>query len=989
MSINIESSYSFNGSLIKESSLDNFNGLGYKALGLVDTSTAFFLMFYKKIKSFNIKPILGLRLKDKYFDIILYPKNYLGYQEVLKYASIRNLNESLDYETLIMSTNILYCLDITYLENDNLMYLNNAYNHFKENNVIVYTGIDFSYYPCEVGLYPLIKDRYKTIIINKVKYLNKEDKKASEVLEAILSNTELSTGNLFDMGKVASYHLKPYNEFVDEYNEYPELLKNTFDFIDSINVEIEFKYHFPKFDTKGEHSSIEFLTGLSNKGLLRRLEGTRKDIKKYKERLNYELDIINGMGFTDYFLVVYDYILFAKKQGIYVGPGRGSGASSLVSYTLGIIDIDPLEYDLYFERFLNPSRKTMPDIDTDFEDTRKNEVIRYCMEKYGENHVSLVMSYQTLLAKGTIRDVSKVLQINSLKADALSKEIDSDENSIDELMKKGIVQSYYENDNEIKELIDISRKIEGVPKSTGIHASAVIICDDALYNYTEIHKNKDGFNLTVFDADSLKTIGLVKMDFLSLSTLSDIHNCVNEIESNKHVKIDINKIPLTNEKTYTLFREKSITGIFQFETPGMTNLIKKIKPVEFKDLSIATAIYRPGSNKYADEYISRRNRKSGIEYYDPCLKDILMETSGIIVYQEQIMKIINVYSGLSLAEADILRRAISDKDINLLKELENKFYKGAEIKNRNKIVTKKLFDDILQFAGYGFNKAHSIAYAKISYIAAYLKANYTQEFMANLFQNESNKSLIMSECSNFNLKIITPDIRLSSYKYKIYGNNLVMPFNVITGIGIDYSREIENIVHENENEDFSFENIISRSKGVLPRSLIESLIFSGTFDYTGYNKKTMIEALDGLFEFDPTVVKGLNYKIKKMEEYDFDYLKSREYEYLGYNPKYHPLFLYTGNLKKISNIELGVNGVTIIAYLTNLKINKTKTGDSIAVFDLEDEFKQVKSVMFTSDYHKYSRFLKNNTVYEVFGSYKMNREKEQFIVRSLKVIENV
>lgn len=984
MSINIESSYSFHGSLIKKEDLINFKNLGYNSLGLVDNTTAFFITFYIEMKKIGINPILGFRTTGSNYDYILYAKNYDGYKDILRFASSINNKYPVSFDSLVRSKNLYYVFDLTFYETTDIKIIEDEYKELVEEGLSVILGVDFSYYPCEALLYPIIKDHFPIVIIEKAKYLNKEDKKASEILEAILSNSELKESNLFDMDMQSSFALKTYDSFKESYKEYKELISDTNKFRDSINIDIEFKTRFPHYETKNSVPSDIYLRALSNKGLSKRLEGTNKDVLKYKERLKYELSIIHSMGFDDYFLVVYDYILYAKKNNIYVGPGRGSAASSLVSYSLGIVDVDPLEYNLYFERFLNPERKTMPDIDTDFEDSKRDQVIKYVISKYGEYHVSLISTFQTFLAKSAIREVSKYFDIPEITVATIARNIDSDENTIDSLLKKKSIQHIINNQEEVKRLLEVSKKIEGLPKSIGTHAAGVIISDNDLREYSEVHPGLNDFLQSTYDADSLKEIGLLKMDFLSLRNLSILHEIVNDIKINSNIQIDLNKIPLDDKKTFKLLREKPTTGIFQFESKGMTNLLKAMKIDNFLDLSICLSLYRPGPMDNIPEYLKRREGKVKIDYYDDSLKKILKETLGIIVYQEQIMAIVQVYSGLTLAEGDILRRAISKKNSELILKFKDKFFEGANNLNRDLKTTERLFNDIYKFSDYGFNKSHAIVYAKIAYELAYLKANYPKEFMSNLLMNSPSSMVnkYIKETQELGLRVLSPDLRYSSIRYQVKGNSIYMPFTEIRGIGYDYAMRIIELKKEGHT---SFESFVENSKDLIPREIVEDLIFSGVFDYTSYNKKTMIQSLDGLYEFNSTFIKGMKSRnVVKTDEYDFDFLKNKEYELLGFNSKYHPIKKYTGELDKISDIELDTVGARIIAYLTNLKIIKTKNGESMAQFYLEDEFMSVKGVLFPKDYFKCAHYIKNNTLYEILGSYKENRGEPQFVIREIK-----
>ena len=981
MSLNIESSFSLNGSLIRERDIIKFKEYGFDSLAIVDTTTAFFLSFYTQMKKLNLNPILGYRVNGTLFDVILYPKNEKGYKEVLYYASSINNKVSVDLSTIPLSDNLVYCLDVIHYEAMDTSLIDEIFNHLKENNLIVYLGVDFNYYPCEVMVYPMIKDKYDIIIINKVKYLKKEHKEASLVLSSILNNKPLEDANLFSMDNVSTEELKTKDELLEQYKDYSELINNTLNFTKLIDINIEFKKRLPKYKGKYDIPSDEYLRKLSYTGLKYRLENTKKNYKVYKERLDYELSIIHNMGFDDYFLVVYDYILYAKKNGIFVGPGRGSGASSLVSYTLGIIDIDPVEYNLYFERFLNPSRKTMPDIDTDFENSRKDDVIRYVTNKYGEYHVSLISTYQTFQAKSAISYIGKLLDIPERKLLMLSREIGS-ENKVSSLLKKEVVKNYYDHDSEYKELIDIALLIEGLPVSIGIHASGVIISDDDIREYSEVHYGNANFIQTAYDADTLEEIGLLKMDFLSLKNLSVLHEIVNDIKENENVEIDLRKLDLSDSKTFKMLREKSTLGLFQLESPGMNRLMKNMKVNSINDLALCIALFRPGPMDNIPEYLRRREGKAKIEYYHPSLKPILEETLGIIAYQEQLMAIVKEYAGFSLAEADILRRAISSKDATKIEELKIKFYEGAKSLKRDINTTNKLYKDIYKFANYGFNKSHAIVYSYIAYYEAYLKANYPKEFMISLLK-DTLKPTYIKECQSLGIKVLPPDIRYSSYKYIVRDNTLYMPYTSIKGIGYEYAKRIYDVTR---NVNINFENIIIKLKEEMPRSLIEDLIMVGAFDYTNYNKKTMIDSLDGILEFDTSLIKGLDYKVHIQEEYDFEYLKNTEHDLLGYNYKYHPIKEYKGNEPKLSDIELGTNNVTIVAYITNLRLVKTKMNETMATMYVEDEYIDTKAVIFSKEYYNVSHYLKNNKIYLITGSYAINRDEPQFVIRTMKEV---
>ena len=980
MSINIESAFSFKGSLIKEKSLKGISKLGYDALGIVDDNTAFFLPFYLEMKKEDIKPILGLRVKGEYFDYILYPTNFKGYKEILYFASSRNKNDVIDFSELPISSNILYVFDIARVEKENFSYIKEEYSILKA-RCDTYLGLDFSYYPCESSLYPEFKD-YPCIILDKVKYIKSSDKHASDILNSLLFKKPLEEENIFDIDSSINYHLMSKKEFLEAYKKYPKLIKNTELFISKIDIEIEFTKPLPKYPVKSGMTSETYLRYLSEKGLSRRLRNTTKNLYDYKKRLDYELSIIHSMGFDDYFLVVYDFILYAKKDGILIGPGRGSAAGSLVSYCLGIVDIDPLEYGLLFERFLNPARKTMPDIDTDFESKRREDVIKYVSSKYGKTHVSLISTFVTYQARSAVDDVSKLLGIREEKVNVIKKAIPDDNNNITYLASIPNIKTMIEQDPEIKDLLSICYKIEGLPITTSIHAAGVIIADNDLREYSEIHMDKSGIITTTYDQDSLKALGLLKMDFLSLKNLDQLHKMIDDIKEFEGKEISLSKIPLNNKKAFDVLTKVSTLGVFQLESKGMEETVRGINVSSFEDLMLCLAIYRPSSKEYINLYLQRKNGKAKIDYYDDSIKDILKETLGIIVYQEQTMQICSKYAGLSLSDADMVRRAISSKDPALINEIKPKFIKGALNLGRNIDVTNRLFDDITKFADYGFNKSHAVSYAHIAYWDAYIKANYPSIFMMNVL--EENRTIkAIKECNKLGVKVTPPDMRSSSYRYISKGNYIILPFTVISGIGLSIAKDIVSV---RDKSDGTFESFVKNSKDILNKQVIESLIMAGAFDYTNYNKRTMVESLDGLYEFSELEVEGISeYKVKVKDEYPFDYLQKAEFDLLKYNPKNHPIKSYKGELKSLSDVNTNtIKPVKFVAYVQDLKEIRTKKGDIMASLVIEDEYMSMNAIVFPMTYLSCAHYLKKNKLYEFSGTFENdNRGKKQFTVRTV------
>lgn len=981
MSLNIESCFSFNGSLIKRESIPSFKALGYSNLGLVDTNSSFFMPFYEECIKNKIKPILALKFVSDIFDYVLFAKNEEGYKELLYFASSRDEGKNTNKEELPISVNLIYVLDIYKATFSDFKKIEESYKYFSDNKCSTYIGVDANYQNKE--FLEAINKSLKALIFNKVKYLKEDDREASNILVSIINGVVTnSVANIYQnaSSKKAISAL---------YKSYPEILKNTEDFPKEIDLKISYGRHLPKYPLK-DKTSKQFLEDLANKGLKRRLENSTKDYETYKKRLDYELDVINTMGFDDYFLVVYDYILYAKKNGILVGPGRGSAASSLVSYSLGIVDIDPLEYSLYFERFLNPSRKTMPDIDTDFEGTKRDDVIKYVEHKYGHYHVSTISTFQTLLAKSAINETAKILKISETKVSEISSLINN-ENSLSVLLESEEIQKIYQIDEEAKKLFDIAIKIEGLPRSRGTHAAGIIISNEDIRNYSEVHLGINDVLQTTYDADSLKNLGLLKMDFLALRNLSVIHDTLNIVNSKDDNRLILSKIKLDDKETFDLLQKKHTLGIFQLESRGMNDLLSKMKVDNFLDLSLCIALYRPGPMENIDVYISRRFKRESIDYYDDSIKDILEETLGIIVYQEQIMAIVAKYAGFSLAEADILRRAMSDKDSSLILGLKEKFFEGALKLQRNPDVTERLFEDIYKFSGYGFNKSHSISYALVAYYQAYLKAHYTGDFMTVLLKTFSN-SVYFKECQSLGFSVLPPDLRYSSNEFRAVDKIIYMPFSNIKGIMGDVAIKIEEIVKEIK-PDVTFESFVKSARNKIAKEIIKKLIMAGALDYTGYNKRTMIDTFSGIYDFDYELVEGMtNDKVVKRNEYDFDYLKQEEMNLISFNSKYHPMASYQGKIQKISDLpdlfsedfetkNISELDVKVVALISSIKeVNVKSTGKKMAILELEDEFMSLRAVVFQNDYERYKDTISKGKIYQIEGNYCLSDRKEKQII---------
>ena len=688
-----KTTYSFLSSLLEVNDLIDIaikNNLD--SIAICDDNMFGVMEFIKSCESNNINPIVGLDLKDR----LLFAKNYQGYQNLLKLTTIKSERE---------------------LTNDD-------YLTYKDNLICIpFTDIDLIY---EDIFYPLNeenKDKENVIYINKLLYKNEFDYEILKYLELLRDN--LTIVNDYT-NKVDCYYKKV--------NVSKTSLENTFKLSKMCNLKLP-KYSLNLAIYNDSVDANNYLTSLAYKGLKKRLNDNVQSI--YLVRLKYELDVINQMGFANYFLVVYDFIKYAKNKGILVGPGRGSAAGSLVGFSLGITDIDPIKYNLLFERFLNSERITMPDIDTDFPDIYRDEVINYVTNKYGKKRVTNIITFGTMGSKMCIRDIGRVMNVALPDIDNISKIIGSRKDSLSDLIKIDTrLQDLIKNDRKIKKLMEVAVKVEGIKRHTSIHAAGVIIASEDLDNLVPLVYDKDlDIYISGYEASHLEDLGLLKMDFLGIKNLTTIMEISENVFDEENIKIDFKNIPLDDVDTLKLFQNGDTNGIFQFESSGMKNFLKELKPNSFIELSHAIALYRPGPAGNIPEFIKRKNDLSEIDYFHPNLESVLKDTYGIIIYQEQIMQIASIIAGYTLGQADILRRAMSKKKKEILEEERDKFILGAIKNGYQESLANKIYDLILKFASYGFNKSHSVAYTMVSYKMAFLKTHFKKQFYVSLLNS--------------------------------------------------------------------------------------------------------------------------------------------------------------------------------------------------------------------------------------------------------------
>lgn len=967
--LEVKTSYSILNSLNDIKKLVNLAvSYGYSSLAITDENNMFGVMeFYEECLKNNLKPIIGIDLTIDDGHILLYAKNNKGYKNLIKLSTIIS-DKELTYNDLL---------------------------EYKDNLILImpfsfYNEKIFSIYEDKFIGYRTIEERNKItekkVYISNVSYLKENDHKYLDYAKMIKQGKIIGE---YELNNHKGMHLPTQEEIINISNK-EDLDNNTY-IIDNCNVTLEYTEGLlPIYDKNID--SKEFLHNLSLKGLNKRLNNNVP--KEYLKRLDKELSVIDKMGFNDYFLIVYDYVLYAKKNHILVGPGRGSAAGSLVSYTLGITDIDPLKYNLLFERFLNVERVTMPDIDIDFDALKRQNVIDYVINKYGEKKVVGIITFNTLGAKQVIRDVGRVLDLNQSLIDALAKSCPKD-----------LTTSYKENNNfkklvnnseDLKKLYDIALHLEGLPRHVSIHAAGVVMSKYDIDETIPLYKNQLGMYVSAYSKDYLEPLGLLKMDFLGISNLTLIDEVINNIRKDTNLNITFENIPLNDKKTLETFANGDTEGIFQFEAPGMIKFLKKLKVNDFKDIVAATSLYRPGPMDSIPTYLERRKNPRKIDYIDPSLEDILKETYGIIIYQEQVMQIAVKMAGYTLGEADILRRAMSKKKEDVLLKEKEKFISGSIKNHYSKETAQKVYDLILKFANYGFNKSHAVAYAMIAYRMAFLKTHFYEYFMlsllTNVINNESKTNIYISKLRSKNIEVLPPDINQSTSTYSINNKKIICPFGIIKNIGIN---TINDILIEREKGLFtSFTDFVKRTyhRGI-NKKILEQLIMSGAFNQFGYNKHTLILNLENILNYaelasDNTLIVLAEPIIDEVAEYTKEELVNQEFNTFGFYLKSHPVSKYK-DANAINTLLLDdYNGkyINIVLEVINIKEIMTKKNDVMAFIKASDEYKQIDLTLFPNEYQTYHN-LKKHDIINVYGKVEKRFDNYQLVVSKITILK--
>jgi len=1026
--LHVHSHYSLLDGLAKIDELVNkAKELGMNSLALTDHGVMYgAIEFYRKATAAGIKPIVGVEIyttsgsrfektagkSDIRNHMVLLAKNKTGYLNLIKLVTKAHLEgfyykpridkELLEkyHEGLIALTACLQgeipkalmaedwgLAKRTALEYQKLFGKDNFYLEIMDHpNELDQVRIN-------ERLIKLSKETgIPLVATNDVHYINKEDAEVHDVLICIQTNRTVNEKERMIMTN-ENYSLKSPEQMARAFKKNPEAIKNTQKIADKCNLKIDLdKIELPHFPLPENETENSYLKKLCKQGLSERYSKNLFADKNYKitlddvkKRLKYELEIIKKIGFASYFLIVQDVVNWAKSQGIVVGPGRGSAAGSIVSYLINITNVDPLKYKLLFERFLNPERISMPDIDLDFADIRRDEVIEYASKKYGKDHVAQIITFGTMAARAAIRDAGRALGYTYNFCDQIAKMIPLGFSLSESLEKVSELSKSYDTDDQVKTLIDIAKKLEGVARHASTHACGVVITKNPLECYVPCQYGSQKEDIiTQYEMKSIESLGLLKMDFLGLKNLTIIENAINLVKAVRNKKIDINEIPLDDKKAFDLFRKADTTGVFQLESSGMRKNLQKLKPNDLEDIIAMVALYRPGPMSLIPDFIARKHGEKEIKYIHPKLKPILQNTYGIMVYQEQLIQLAKDLGGFASSEADVLRKAVGKKIRKLLDQQASKLIEGMVKNGIEKEVAQKIWDTIEPFAQYGFNRSHATCYALIAYQTAYLKANFTEEFITALMQADQKDldriNILVDEAKKHDIKVLPPDINESFDNFTLVpGEKPAIRFGLaaIKNVGHNVVRVI--VQERKKNGDYnSMADFLSRltpepgESSVVNKKSLENLIKAGSFEKLG-NRKEFLDELENLLSFAKEIQKTKQYgqtslfgsdespknellfnsgssERKKLKNDEIQWEK----ELLGMYISDHPLNSHKEALKDVVVLikDLNKNHINRKVKIAGVidKITKfiTKTGKIMLFVGLEDLTGKIESLVFAN-----------------------------------------
>ena len=1040
--------------------------LGMSAIALTDHGVMYGAIdFYKACKKEGIKPIIGCEvyvaprsrfdkepnIDNKYNHLILLAKNNDGYKNLSKLVSIGftegyYYKPRVDLETLEKYHEGLICCSACMAGSVATAILEGKQEE-AEKIALWHKELFGEDYYLEIQANTLKKQALinqklvemsrkldiPLVITNDSHYLKKEDFDSHEVLLCVQTGKKMTDIDRMSF-EVNDFYLKSPEEIAEFIPNLPEAMENTVKIAEKCNVDFEFGHTIlPNYDVPSEYSThFDFFRKLCDEGIRKRYG--EEPSKEIMDRMEYEIEVIKKMGYVDYFLIVWDFIHYAKSHNIPVGPGRGSGAGSIVAYAIEITDIDPMKYDLLFERFLNPERISMPDFDVDFCYERRQKVLDYVAEKYGADHVSQIITFGTMSARMVIRDVARVLDLPYAEADKLAKMIP---NELHITIKKAMEQNrqlkeLYDGDEKIQNLLDIAMSLEGLPRQASTHACGVVITKEPVVNYVPLYVRDETIS-TQYIMTTLEELGLLKMDFLGLRTLTVIDDAIKYVKENRGIDVEFDK-DMNDPKVYKLWAEGKSLGIFQFESQGMTNFMKELKPDGLEDIIAGVSLYRPGPMDQIPRYIKNKLHPDNIEYTHPALEPILHVTYGCMVYQEQVMQIVRQLAGYSLGRADLVRRAMGKKKLDVMAKERENFIHGQVDEDGNIVIpgcvrngidessANKIFDEMAEFAKYAFNKSHAAAYAVVSYRTAYLKAYYPEEFMAatlNSFLGNLDKvPEYIDECKRMNIQILKPDINKSDTKFTVKKGEIRFGLGSIKNVGV---AAVDTICAEREkNGEFkNLADFCERISGeAVNKKCIESLIRAGAFDDLGETRATLLASFEGIIdtiadsekrtlkgqvsmfdiggEIEENSLEDIKYNYDIRPELSKKELLSMEKEMLGLYISGHPLenlreqiitqtnintlkMHEIGNEESVSEYKDGQN-ITYAGIVTSIKKKYTKNNTLMAFVTVEDLYGSCEIIVFDSCYQRASNVLIEDNIVLIEGRLSLREDEEPKIV---------
>lgn len=997
---------------------------GYQALALSDHNVLYgAIEFYETALKNDIKPIIGLTLdvegfimNNEIYPLLLLAKNYEGYQALIQLSTMIQLSDqkAIALDEIIARSDHLVVIApgdqgeiISFLKNKRIAEANEIKQYYKENIKDFYLGVSLQDNTEEtLSFYKQNKEHL--VALGNVQYLKPNDALPSKVLQVLNSDVPLGSENQAQIHQFLSqndkdYSLKSPDEMIEQFRavDLEEACETTEKIAENTDLKLELNHHImPTYPVPEGRDSDQFLKELCEEALEQRVEEVTEE---YLERLNKELKVITTMGFSDYFLIVWDIIRYAHRQNIYTGSGRGSAAGSLVAYLLNITNVDPIEYHLLFERFLNEERYTLPDIDLDFPDNRREEILTYIYDKYGKENVAQIGTIGTYGAKSAVRDVARVLGASQEEIKQWAKAIPSGPNvSLENGLKNQDLQNLVHKNERNRNIYEIAKNIQGRNRHVSTHAAAVVIADHPIIEKIPLQKGSSDIHLTQYTMEAVEKVGLLKLDILGLRNLSILADCIHFIPfENKGKKIDIDQIPFDDQKTLEIFRKGNTDGIFQFESPGIRRVLRKLQPNSFEDIVAVNALYRPGPMKQIDTFIRRKNGEEPIKYPHNDLKEILDVTYGVMVYQEQVMQVASIMAGYTLNEADILRRAISKKSHEEIEKGRQQFVQGSIENNYSKETALEVYGYIERFADYGFNRSHAVAYSKVAYQLAYVKANYPASFFAAIMK-ASNKDKIKTyktESKQYGVEVLAPDINKSLTSFIIEKGKVRFGLEMIKGLPRDFVREV--IKERINNGDYvNLVNFLNRiDEKWLKEELIFPLINSGAFDSFEATRSSLSHSL-------PSVMESIKMSHGNVELFDIfapviepktefsdEEKMKQEYEATGFyftsepGEKYNEL-RKDSKIKYLTDISKGTY-VRLLVTVENIKSIQTKKGQPMSFVDVVDSTGKGNLTLFPNIHRRYIQKFDQGDTILIDGKVEQTKYPAKIIVSKLMLADEL